>query len=317
MNIRNLEYLIALTEEKHFGKAARRCHISQPTLSMQFRKLEEELGVHILERRGRRFLLTPQGQEVAEKAREILKLVAELYVVGSNPADQLCLSVRLGLFPTIAPYLLPIVMPRFKALYPQLPLHLVEEKSASLLAQLEHGALDAAMLALPRCESWIATEELFTEPFMLALPEVHPLAARNHILVEEIAADSLLLLDEGHCLREQSLDVCRRIGVGESQNYRATSLTTLLQMVASGAGVTFVPQLACMQPSPGICFIPLRNPTPTRTLALCWRNTSSRTHLMKTLAKEVSLAAKYVLGQHNVFPPNEYTCDGMRAGLYP
>ena len=153
---------------------------------------------------------------------------------------------------------------------------------------------------MPCDYSWIATEDLFTEPFLLALPTAHPLAKKTVVETKDIETDSLLLLDDGHCLREQSLDVCRRIGVGESQHFRATSLPTLLQMVATGAGVTFVPQLACSDFNPGVCYRPLTDPTPSRDIALCWRKSSSRTVLMHALAAEIRTSAQVRLRKCNL-----------------
>ncbi|RZA31132.1 MAG: LysR family transcriptional regulator, partial [Lysobacteraceae bacterium] len=244
MNLRDLKYLLALADHKHFGRAAAACFVSQPTLSTQIKKLEEELGVSLVERAPRKVMLTPAGLAAAERARRIVAEVEQMKEAARRSQDPEAGSVRLGLFPTLGPYLLPHVIPRIRARFPNLELLLVEEKSDVLLSRLHDGKLDAALLALPVHDEQLHSQFLFEEPFVLAVPEHHPLAARGSLGLSELNDQKLLLLEDGHCLREQALEVCRLSGANEKSEFRATSLETLRQMVAANGGITLLPILA-------------------------------------------------------------------------
>ncbi|OHE87492.1 MAG: DNA-binding transcriptional regulator OxyR, partial [Lysobacterales bacterium RIFOXYA1_FULL_68_6] len=233
MNLRDLKYLVALADHKHFGRAAAACYVSQPTLSTQIKKLEDELGVPLVERAPRKVMLTPAGRDAAERARRIVAEVEQMKEAARRSQDPEAGTVRLGLFPTLGPYLLPHVVPRIRARFPHLELLLVEEKSDVLLSRLREGRLDAGLLALPVADDQLHTEFLFEEPFVLAVPESHPLAQRGSLTLAELSQQQLLLLEDGHCLREQALDVCRLSGANEKSEFRATSLETLHQMVAA------------------------------------------------------------------------------------
>ena len=287
MNLRDLRYLIALADLRHFGRAAAACHVSQPTLSTQIRKLEEELGVQLIERAPRQVMLTPVGVDIVERARRIVADVEQMRESARRTVDPEAGSVRLGLFPTLAPYLLPHVVPNIRVRFPRLELLLVEEKTEVVLQMLREGRLDAAVLALPLHEDWLETELLFEEPFILAMPLDHPLARHRELKLSELSEQHLLLLEDGHCLRDQALAVCQLAGAGEKEGFRATSLETLRQMVAAGVGMTLLPILAVKPPVPSsgsIRLVPFRRPTPTRKLALVWRKSSAMGDFLHKLA---------------------------------
>jgi LysR family hydrogen peroxide-inducible transcriptional activator len=290
MNLRDLRYLVALADHKHFGRAAEASFVSQPTLSTQIRKLEEELGVSLVERAPRRVMLTPVGREIAERARRIVADVAQMSEVARRSRDPEAGSVRLGVFPTLAPYLLPHVLPGVRARFPRLELLLVEEKTDAILARLRDGRLDAGILALPVHDDQLHVEPLFEEPFVLAVPQAHRLATRDAPLVlADLDHEPLLLLEEGHCLRDQALDVCRLAGANERDGFRATSLETLRQMVAAGVGSTLLPLLAVqppVPPSPDIRLLAFRGKPPSRSLAMVWRRSSAMGGFLQQLADQ-------------------------------
>jgi len=287
MNLRDLRYLVTLAELLHFGRAAEACHVSQPTLSTQIRKLEEELGVALVERAPRHVMLTPAGLDIATRARRVLAEVEQMRETARRTRDPEAGSVRLGVFPTLGPYLLPHVVPRIRARFPRLELLLVEEKTEVVLHMLRDGKLDAAVLAMPLHEDWLETEFLFEEPFLLAVPEGHPLSSHRNLRLSELSNQHLLLLEEGHCLRDQALEVCSLAGAGEKDGFRATSLETLRQMVAAGVGVTLLPMLAVkppVSPSDNIRLLAFRDPPPSRRMALAWRKSSAMGAFLHELA---------------------------------
>ena len=288
MNLRDLRYLVALAEALHFGKAAEACHVSQPTLSTQIKKLEDELGVALVERAPRHVMLTPAGRDIATRARRVLAEVDQMRETARRTSDPEAGTVRLGLFPTLGPYLLPHVVPRIRARFPRLELLLVEEKTEAVLHMLRDGKLDAAVLAMPLHEDWLETEFLFEEPFLLAVPDGHALAGRRNLTLSDLGDQHLLLLEEGHCLRDQALEVCHLAGAGEKEGFRATSLETLRQMVAAGVGVTLLPMLAVkppVSPSENIRLLAFKDPPPTRRLAMVWRKTSAMGDFLRELAQ--------------------------------
>ncbi|WP_159017191.1 LysR substrate-binding domain-containing protein [Cognatiluteimonas profundi] len=289
MNLRDLRYLVALADHKHFGRAASASFVSQPTLSTQIRKLEEELGVSLVERAPRRVMLTPIGREIAERARRVIAEVAQMGELARRSQDPEAGTVRLGLFPTLAPYLLPHVLPGIRARFPRLELLLVEEKTDALLARLHEGRLDAAILALPLHDDQLHVEPLFTEPFLLAVPRSHDFARRSQPLaLHDLDHERLLLLEEGHCLRDQALDVCRLAGA-EERDFRATSLETLRQMVAAGIGMTLLPMLSVQPPVPpsaDIQLLSFAGKPPSREIAMAWRRSSAMGGFLQQLAGE-------------------------------
>lgn len=291
MNLRDLKYLIALADHKHFGHAAAACFVSQPTLSTQIRKLEDELGVSLVERAPRKVMLTPAGRDAADRARRIVAEVEQMRESARRSQDPEAGTVRLGIFPTLGPYLLPHVIPTIRQRFPQLELLLVEEKSDVLLARLHEGRLDAILLALPVQDEQLHSELLFDEPFLLAVPENHPLARRDSLSLDELSDQKLLLLEDGHCLREQALDVCRLSGANEKSEFRATSLETLRQMVAANVGITLLPTLAIKPPvarSQNIHLLSFSDSHPSRRIAMLWRKSSAMGAFLLQLSKVFS-----------------------------
>ena len=289
MNLRDLRYFVALADLQHFGRAAAACFVSQPTLSTQIRKLEDELGVALVERAPRKVMLTPAGREIAERARRIVGEVEQMKEAARRSQDPEAGTVRLGIFPTLGPYLLPHVVPRIRTRFPKLELLLVEEKSDVLLARLREGRLDAGLLALPVHDEQLHAEFLFEEPFLLAVPERHPLAARDSLTLKDLADQRLLLLEDGHCLRGHALDVCQLAGSGEKTGFQATSLETLRQMVAANVGVTLLPTLAVKPPvarSDNIRLLAFDDAQPSRRIAMVWRRSSAMAGFLQRLAEE-------------------------------
>lgn len=289
MNLRDLKYLVALADHQHFGRAAAASFVSQPTLSTQIRKLEVELGVSLVERAPRRVMLTPIGRDIAERARKVTADVEQMAEIARRSQDPEAGTVRLGLFPTLAPYLLPHVLPNLRRRFPRLELLLVEEKTDAILARLRDGRLDAGLLALPIHDDQLHVEPLFDEPFLLAVPRQHPLAGHGSLQLHDLDDQHLLLLEEGHCLRDQALDVCRLAGADERDGFRATSLETLRQMVASGVGITLLPMLAVQPPVPvstDIALLPFRGEAPHRRIAMLWRRSSAMAAFLQQLAAE-------------------------------
>ncbi|MDQ0504518.1 DNA-binding transcriptional regulator OxyR [Xanthobacter agilis] len=287
MTLRELQYLIALADHRNFRRAAEVCLVSQPTLSMQIRKLEEELGVPLVERTPRRVMLTAAGRDAVERARRILNEVDQMKEGARRSRSAEGGTLKLGVFPTLGPYLLPHVVPLIRARFPQLELMLFEEKSADLLARLNAGTLDAAFLALPVHDHHLHSEFLFEEPFLLAVPADHPLAKRRSLHLDELGQHNLMLLEDGHCLRDQALEVCQLSGAREKSEFRATSLETLRQMVVAGAGITLLPMLAIQsqsRPSDNIHFLDFIDSHPSRQIGLLWRKTSAMAPLLKQVA---------------------------------
>lgn len=288
MNLRDLRYLIALADHRHFGRAAEAAHVSQPTLSTQVRKLEDELGITIFERSPRHVLLTEAGEEVIARARNIVREADEIKTLARSYRDPGSGTIRLGIFPTLGPYLLPHVVARLRARYPRLELLLVEDRTAQLLERLRDGTLDCAVLAQPIQDDSLHAEFLFEEPFVLAVPADHVLAQRDQLTLAELADQSLLLLDEGHCLRDQALDVCHLAGANERSDFRATSLETLRQMVAAHVGVTLLPVLAVQPPvptSPDVRLLRIEPQAPSRRIALYSRRSSAQSSVLGGIAE--------------------------------
>lgn len=287
ISLRALGYLVAVADERHFGRAAARCFVSQPTLSAQIKKLEQQLGVQLLERNQRHTLVTPAGEETVRRAREILQGVDEIVDLARSSLDPLAGELRVGLIPTVAPYLLPRVSGSLKRALPRLRLMLLELQTEELLMQLRTGNLDLAILALPFEQNALQTERLYDEEFLVALPGDHPLTSKKTLGVSDLDEQTLLLLAEGHCLRDQALEVCSRVSVREPQDFRATSLETLRQMVSAGIGMTLLPALAtgvAVAPDAGLAVRPFRSPRPSRTITAAWRATSARSTVMQAVS---------------------------------
>lgn len=287
MNLRDLRYLVALAELRHFGRAADACFVSQPTLSTQIKKIEDELGVTLVERAPRKVMLTEAGAEIAQRARVVLNEIEQIRAIARRSLDPEAGTLRLGIFPTLGPYLLPHVVPKLRQRFPRIELLLTEEKTEILLQLLQQGRIDAAVLALPLHEEQLHTELLFEEPFVLAVPSTHPLADTRRLGLDTIADERLLLLDDGHCLRDQALDVCHLAGASEKDGFRATSLETLRQMVAAGVGVTLLPLLAVQPPVPRsdtVRLLSFTDSRPSRQIALVWRKSSAQGDFLQKVA---------------------------------
>ncbi|SDF94201.1 DNA-binding transcriptional regulator OxyR [Dyella sp. 333MFSha] len=287
MNLRDLQYLVALAEYRHFGRAAEASFVSQPTLSTQIRKLEDELGVALVERTPRKVLLTETGGEIARRARGVLSQIDEIKSIAQRTRDPESGTIRLGIFPTLGPYLLPHVIPQLRARFPRLELLLREEKTEQVLHMLREGTLDAGILALPVHDDSLHVEFLFEEPFVLAVPSGHALAGRVALRMDDLSDQNLLLLEDGHCLRDQALEVCHLAGAGEKTGFRATSLETLRQMVSANVGITLLPALAVQAPvaqSPNVDLIAFEAPAPSRRIAMLWRKSSAMTPFFEALA---------------------------------
>ena len=279
MNLRDLTYLVSLAEHRHFGRAAEASFVSQPTLSTQIKKLEDELGVALVERTPRKVLLTETGREIASRARAVLAEVDEIRAIAQRTRDPEAGKLRLGVFPTLGPYLLPHLVPLLRRRFPRLELLLIEEKTEQVIRMLREGSLDVGILALPLHEESLHAEFLFEEPFVLAVPDDHPLAQRKvRLKLADLEDESLLLLEDGHCLRDQALELCQLAGAGEKVGFRATSLETLRQMVAANVGITLLPTLAIKPPvarTDNVQLLEFAGHAPSRRIALVWRKSSS------------------------------------------
>lgn len=288
MNIRALQYFIALAELRHFRKAAERCHVSQPTLSTQIKKLEEQLGTDLIERNSRQVMLTPIGERILERARIIVAETTAIRQLARDADDPFAGTLSLGVFPTLAPYLLPHVIPTLRSKFPKLTLRLFEEKTEQVMAMLASGLVDAILLALPLDDDQLHVEPLFDEPFVLVLPSDHALTKRPAVSLSDLQSEQLLLLEDGHCLRQHALDVCQLAGAKEKLDFQASSLETLRYMVAAGSGVTLMPILATKPPvtkTDNVVTRAFSTPQPQRTIAMAWRTSSLREELLMAVAK--------------------------------
>ena len=279
MNLRDLKYLVALADAGHFGRAAEKSHVSQPTLSAQIKKLEEQLGVQLVERRPRKVTLTDVGARVVARARRILQDADDISELARESRDPLAGALKVAFIPTLGPYLLPLVTPGIRKQLPKLQLLLYEYQTGPLLERLRGGELDLGVLALGVDVSGLEVLPLHEEAFTLAVPAGHRLAKKSAVRPDDLAGETLLLLEDGHCLRDQALDVCSRIDVREAEDFRATSLETLRQMVVAGLGVTMLPELATQGPfaqAKNVAIRPFVKPAPRRTIGAVWRRSSTR-----------------------------------------
>ncbi|MEX0431510.1 LysR substrate-binding domain-containing protein [Spiribacter insolitus] len=288
INFRDLRYLVAVADHQHFGRAAAACFVSQPTLSTQVKKLEEYLNVQLVERTSKRVIVTPIGRMITERARQVLNEVDDLVNVARSAGDPMSGDLRLGIIPTLGPYLIPHLFPVLQTRYPKLRLLLHEERTRGLIERLQEGTLDAAIMGTPIPDEGLVSQSLFQEPFEVALPAGHPLAGQESIDRDDLDAAPMLLLEEGHCMRDQALDFCSRVGAQQQQDFRATSLETLRQMVASGAGITLLPMLA-VEPAgshtEGLVVRPFAGQPPVRELAIYRRRGCAREPVVSAMAE--------------------------------
>ncbi len=280
MNLKDLKYLVALADTGHFGRAAERTFVSQPTLSAQIKKLEQYLGVKLVERQPKKVQLTEAGKQIVVHARRMLDEANQIVALGRNSTDPLSGRLKIALIPTIGPYLLPRVMQKIRKALPHLGLMLYEHRTDGVLKRLHDGEIDMGILALPATLDGLESRTLYKECFTLAVPNGNDLAGKSTVRVQDLKDQTLLLLEDGHCLRDQALEVCSRVGVHEAEDFRATSLETLRQMVVAGLGITLLPELAVDSPfgsQRGLTVRHFAKPAPMRTVGAVWRKSSTRT----------------------------------------
>lgn len=285
-SLRQLQYAVAVADTLSFGKAAARCRVAQPSLSAQVAQLERALGTRLFERDRRRVMVTAAGAAILQRARAVLREADDLADLAHRAGDPLAGTLQLGVIPTISPYLLPTLAPALRGAFPELTLRWVEDRTTVLVARLREGGLDAALVALEAELGELEHEVVGHDPFVLAAPAGHPLVAgRGPAKLSALARESVLLLDDGHCLRDQALAVCSRARARELE-FRATSLPILAQMVAGGAGVTLLPQLAVATEAARaqLAVRPFAAPAPGRTIALVWRRRSPLGPALRQLA---------------------------------
>lgn len=288
MNIRDLEYLIALSEHKHFRRAADSCNVSQPTLSGQIRKLEDELGTPLLERTSRKVLFTQSGLMLVDQAKVVLREVKTLKEMASNQGKDMSGPLHVGIIPTLAPYLSPIILPMIKEAFPRLELFLYELQTHQLVMQLASGHLDCGLLAFCKETEPFIEVPIFNEKMQLAVSNQHEWADKTEVTLDQLKDREMLLLDDGNCLRDQALDYCLSVGGTENTHYQASSLETLRNMVASGVGITLIPELAVeADVSDKLTYIPFKEPQPFRSIGMIYRPGSPLRVRYESLAKEI------------------------------
>lgn len=281
MTLTELRYLVALSETGHFRKAAEQCNVSQPTLSIAIKKLEAELGVALFERARHKVATTPTGERIVEQACTVLRETQTLRQLAELGKDPLGSMLSVGAIYTVGPYLFPRLVSRLQQLAPKMPLYIEENYTASLRGKLTSGELDAIFVALPFTEADVVTQKLFDEPFVVLLPQDHALAQHSHIDPQALAEHRVLLMGEGHCFRDQVMEACPGLQQAIRENYahgnavvEGSSLETLKHMVASGLGITVLPDSAAKEATYGehtLAVRPFADPTPTRSIALAWR----------------------------------------------
>jgi LysR family transcriptional regulator, hydrogen peroxide-inducible genes activator len=277
-SLQQLRFLCALADHRHFGRAAEACAVTQSTLSAGLKELEERLGVPLVERSHRRALLTAVGEEIVARGRRLLREAQDLTEAAKSGREPLAGPLRLGVIPTLGPYVLPAAMRGLARAFPKLKLYLREEQTARLLAKLEAGEIDLALIALPYATGELEVMTLGEDPLLVALAKTHPLAREKRISRADLAGEALLLMEDGHCLRSHALEACRLAGPDRNEVFQGTSLKTLLHMAAGGIGVTLVPAIAApseISPGSGLVARPLAG-EPRRTPALAWRPSSAR-----------------------------------------
>ena len=294
MTLTELRYIVAVARERHFGRAAEACFVSQPTLSVSIKKLEEELDVRIFERGSSEVSVTPLGQEIVRQAQAVIEQALQIKEIAKRGKDPLAGPLRLGVIYTIGPYLLPDLVKQAIARTPQMPLVLQENFTAKLLEMLRTGELDCAIMAEPFPDAGLASAALYDEPFMVALPRTHPLTARESIGAEELKSETMLLLGTGHCFRDHVLEVCPEYArfssdaEGIRKSFEGSSLETIKYMVASGVGITVVPQLSVAKDMQGqVAYVPFAEPVPTRRVVLVWRRTFTRYEAIAALRNAI------------------------------
>jgi len=303
MTLTELRYIVAVARERHFGRAAEACFVSQPTLSVAIKKLEEELDLKLFERGASEVSVTPLGEAIVRQAQSVLEQAAAIKEIAKRGKDPLSGPLRLGIIYTIGPYLLPELVRHAIAMTPQMPLMLQENFTVKLLDMLRTGELDCAIMAEPFPDTGLATAPLYDEPFLVAVPVDHPLARRRSIGSEELKQETMLLLGTGHCFRDQVLEVCPEFArfsshaEGIRKSFEGSSLETIRYMVAAGMGITVVPQLSVRTwdrsegPNQQVVYLPFEAPVPTRRVVLAWRRSFTRYEAIAALRNAVYACA--------------------------
>jgi LysR family hydrogen peroxide-inducible transcriptional activator len=294
MTLTELRYIVAVARERHFGRAAEACFVSQPTLSVAIKKLEEELDVKLFERGSNEVSVTPLGEEIVRQAQTVLEQAAGIKEIARRGKDPVSGPLRLGVIYTIGPYLLPDLVRQAIERMPRMPLMLQENFTVKLLEMLRTGEIDAAIIAEPFPDAGLAVAPLYDEPFMVAVPKKHPLARRKRIPADELKKETMLLLGTGHCFRDHVLEVCPEYAhfssdsEGIRKSFEGSSLETIKYMVASGMGLTVVPQLSVpAEPDKHVAYVPFSDPVPTRRVVLVWRRTFTRYEAIAALRNAI------------------------------
>ncbi len=296
IKLRDLEYLTAISEHRHFGRAAGACFVSQPTLSGQLMKLEQQLGLQLVERHRHNVMLTPAGEQLVKDAKKVLQAAGDFERSAKNLLDPIAGDLHVGLIPTLAPYLLPHIMQRLSQELPKIHFYLHEKQTKDLLQQLDDGKLD--LLILPYLEEMEKFEsyDLFNEPFVLAAPKHHHLTQKRSLTLSDLHQQSILTLEDGHCLKDQTLGYCFSAGAQEDTSFQATSLETLRYMVGSGAGITLLPALATLnQHQENIAYCRFDNPPPYRKITLVIRPNYSRMECIRKIVSNIRSSMKEIL----------------------
>ncbi len=291
MTLTELRYIVAVARERHFGRAAESCFVSQPTLSVAIKKLEDELGVQLFERGSSDISITPLGQQVVEQAQKVLEEAQVIKEIARSGKDPLSGPLKVGVIYTIGPYLLPLLVPRMIQRHPATPLILQENFTVKLLELLRQGDIDVAILADPFPANGLVTQALYDESFVVAVPAHHPWAQRAAIRSDEIKDETMLLLGMGHCFRDHVLEVCPELSRfsaasgGIQKSFEGSSLETIRHMVAAGLGVTVMPELARPADDRLLAYVPFEKPVPTRRVVLAWRKSFPRVAAIEALRK--------------------------------
>jgi LysR family hydrogen peroxide-inducible transcriptional activator len=296
MTLTELKYIVAVAREKHFGHAAEACFVAQPTLSVAIKKLEDELGVPIFERGGSEISTTPLGAQIVAQAERVLEQTAAIREIAKQNKDPLTGQLRLGVIYTVAPYLLPQLVRNMIERVPQMPLVLQENFTVKLLEMLRQGELDAAIMAQPFPQQGLLVQPLYDEPFVVAMPSSHPWARRERISATDLKNETMLLLGNGHCFRDQVLEVCPEMarfsttGDGIARTFEGSSLETIRHMVASGIGITVLPKASVpdMQARDGLLrYVPFEDPVPSRRVVIAWRKSFTRRPAIEAVQQAV------------------------------
>ncbi len=291
MTLTELRYIVAVAQERHFGRAAARCFITQPALSLAIQKLEEELGAVLFERRKNEITLTPIGEKIVHQAQRVLEEADQLKAIAVQGKDQLAGPLRLGVIATVGPYLLPELIPILHKRAPAMPLEIEENLTANLSVMLKSGKLDVIVLALPFDEPGIVTQPLYAEPFKVVVPVTHPWAKKSRIDAGQLGTEKVLLPHAGHCFRRQVLEACPEVSRSDTEGIQGNSLETIRQMVASGLGITVLPcsALTPKHQNKRLVAVKLAEPVPERTIGLAWRKGFARPVALKVIRESVQM----------------------------